>query len=216
MNIYRKFGKRLLDIVIALPALIILLPVIAVTAVIVRIKMGSPVVFRHLRPGKDEKLFYVYKFRTMTDAKDAEGRLLPDKERLTATGKAIRRLSLDELPQLWNVLKGNMSLVGPRPLFTDYLPYYTQREKKRHGVRPGITGLAQTSGRNKVNWDERLELDVQYVENLSFLLDMKILTKTFWQTIRSEGVLVTPGTAVDPLHIVRQNQNISSDNINQP
>ena len=201
---YRKSGKRLLDLIITIPALIILSPVIAAVALYIRLKMGAPVIFRHQRPGLNEKLFYAYKFRTMTDAHDADGNLLPDKDRLTKTGKFIRKLSLDELPQLWNVLKGNMSLVGPRPLFTDYLPYYTEKERTRHSVRPGITGLAQTSGRNKVDWNDRLALDVEYVENLSFALDISILIKTFFQAVRSKDVLVTPGTAVQPLHIVRQ------------
>ena len=207
---YRKFGKRLLDLIITVPAVIILLPVIGAVALYVRLKMGSPIVFRHERPGLNENLFHAYKFRTMTDACDPDGNLLPDKDRLTKAGKFIRKLSLDELPQLWNVLKGDMSLVGPRPLFTDYLPYYTERERTRHSVRPGITGLAQVSGRNKVDWNDRLALDVQYVENLSFAMDISILIRTFFQALRSKDVLVTPGTAVQPLHIVRKQQQQSA------
>jgi len=208
---YRKFGKRLLDLVITIPALIIFSPVIGAVALYIRLKMGTPVIFRHQRPGLNENLFYAYKFRTMTDARDPDGNLLPDKDRLTRTGKFIRKLSLDELPQLWNVLKSDMSLVGPRPLFTDYLPYYTEKERTRHSVRPGITGLAQISGRNKVDWNYRLALDVQYVENLSFALDLSILVRTFFQAVRSKDVLVTPGTAVQPLHIVRKQQQAASE-----
>jgi lipopolysaccharide/colanic/teichoic acid biosynthesis glycosyltransferase len=208
---YREFGKRLFDLLVTLPALIVLLPVIGVVALYVRLKMGSPIIFSHQRPGLNETLFHAYKFRTMTDARDPAGNLLPDKDRLTKAGKLMRKLSLDELPQLWNVFKGDMSLVGPRPLFTDYLPYYTQRERTRHSVRPGITGLAQVSGRNRVDWNDRLALDVQYVENLSFGLDISILVKTFFQALRSKDVLVTPGTAVQPLHIVRRQEQAASE-----
>ena len=203
---YRKFGKRLLDLCISIPALILMSPLFIVVALIVKIMLASPVLFHHQRPGLNEKLFFLLKFRTMTNASDADGNLLPDSKRLTRTGKFIRKLSMDELPQLWNVVVGKMSLVGPRPLFIAYLPYYSERERKRHLVRPGITGLAQVSGRNNLEWNDRLELDVQYVENLSFSMDMIILLKTFLQALTSRNVVVTPGTIVEPLNVVRQRQ----------
>jgi sugar transferase EpsL len=209
-GMYRKFGKRVFDLLVAIPVLILLLPLLAMVALTVRIFMGPSVLFRHERPGLHGQLFILLKYRTMSLATDEKGNLLPDRERLTPVGKLIRKLSLDELPQLWNVVRGDMSLVGPRPLFTAYLPYYSQREQKRHLVRPGITGLAQVSGRNKVDWDRRLELDVQYIENLSFRLDMSILFRTFCQFVRSKDVLVTPGTAVEPLNVVRGRQGWSA------
>jgi lipopolysaccharide/colanic/teichoic acid biosynthesis glycosyltransferase len=207
---YRKFGKRLFDLLLVVPMLILLSPLLVLVALTVRVFMGTPVLFRHERPGLQGRTFTVLKYRTMSEAVDEKGNLLPDRDRLTPIGKLIRKLSLDELPQLWNVVRGDMSLVGPRPLFTAYLPYYSQREQKRHLVRPGITGLAQVSGRNKVDWDSRLELDVQYIENLSFKLDMSTLFKTFFQLIRSKDVLVTPGTAVEPLNVVRERQGWSA------
>ena len=155
MKIYRKFGKRVFDLVVVIPLLIVFCPLIIIVAIVVRIQMSSPVIFRQERPGLSDKPFEALKFRTMTDRRDAEGNLLPEKERLTSLGKFIRKLSLDELPQLWNVLRGDMSLVGPRPLLMSYLPYYTEREATRHSVRPGITGLAQSSGRNTVDWNRR-------------------------------------------------------------
>lgn len=154
-------------------------PVLIVLAALVRIKLGSPVLFRQERPGRDEKIFTLCKFRTMTDKKDGEGKLLPDSERLTKFGKLLRAASLDELPELFNILKGDMSIIGPRPLLVSYLPYYTEEEKLRHKVRPGLTGLAQVSGRNFIDWDKRMEKDVEYVKNLSFFMDIKVL----WMTV---------------------------------
>ncbi|NLL79405.1 MAG: sugar transferase [Clostridiales bacterium] len=188
---YRHFLKRLFDILLSAAALIILSPVILVTAVLVRVKLGSPVIFHQKRPGYQEKIFTLCKFRTMTDERDEKGELLPDSVRLTRFGSFLRASSLDELPELWNILKGDMSLIGPRPLLISYLPYYTEREKKRHTVRPGLTGLAQVSGRNFIEWDKRLEKDVEYVENLSFLQDLKILFLTV------KTVLVKDNVAVD-------------------
>lgn len=187
---YRKFGKRFLDILISGMALILLSPVFLAVAVLVRIKLGSPVIFHQKRPGKDEKIFTLCKFRTMTDAKDEKGNLLPDEVRLTSFGKFLRATSLDELPELWNILKGDMSLVGPRPLLVEYLPYYWEEEKLRHSVRPGLTGYAQVNGRNFLGWDYRLEKDVFYVKNLSFLLDLKILIKTVMVVVKKEDVSV--------------------------
>lgn len=175
---YRKFIKRTLDFTISLTALIILSPLLIILAVLVRCKLGSPILFRQERPGKNEKIFTLCKFRTMTDKRDSEGKLLPDSERLTKFGKLLRATSLDELPELVNILKGDMSIIGPRPLLVSYLPYYTEEEKLRHTVRPGLTGLAQVSGRNFIDWDKRMEKDVEYVKNLSFKMDMKVILLT--------------------------------------
>lgn len=172
---YRRFFKRLLDILLSLCILVLLSPVYVILIVLVRIKLGSPVFFRQERPGLNGEIFTLYKFRTMTDARDKDGKLLPDKDRLTSFGKFLRSFSLDELPEFFNILKGDMSFIGPRPLLVSYLPYYTERESLRHTVRPGLTGLAQVSGRNFIDWDRRLAKDVEYVEGLSFLMDLKVL-----------------------------------------
>ena len=174
---YRLFFKRFLDFTLSLIAIIILSPIYIIVAILIRIKLGSPVIFCQERPGKDEKVFKMYKFRTMTDAKDENGNLLPDDIRLTSFGKKIRATSLDELPELFNILKGDMSLIGPRPLLVKYLPYYTDEERHRHDVRPGLTGLAQISGRNYLSWKERFKLDCQYVNRISFILDLSIILK---------------------------------------
>ena len=175
---YRKYIKRLLDFILSLFAIIILSPVLLIVALLVRIKLGSPVIFKQKRPGLNEKIFTLYKFRTMTDAKDEHGNLLPDEIRLTKFGKLLRSTSLDELPELFNILKGDMSIVGPRPLLVNYLPFYSDVEKHRHDVRPGLTGWAQVNGRNFLNWDYRLKKDVEYVNNISFLFDIKIIVNT--------------------------------------
>ena len=172
---YKKYIKRLFDIILSGMALVILSPVLLIVAILVRTKLGSPVIFQQERPGKDEKIFTLCKFRTMTDAKDEQGNLLPDSVRLTKFGKLLRATSLDELPELWNIFKGDMSIIGPRPLLVSYLPYYTEKEKLRHSVRPGLTGLAQVSGRNFIDWDRRIAKDVEYVENLTFAMDIKVL-----------------------------------------
>ena len=178
---YKKCWKRCLDFLLSLCGILVLSPILLVLGVLVRVKLGSPVLFRQERPGKQEKIFTLCKFRTMTDEKDAEGKLLPDAVRLTRFGKFLRATSLDELPELFNILKGDMSIIGPRPLLVSYLPYYTERERLRHSVRPGLTGLAQVSGRNFIDWDRRLEKDVEYVENLSFRMDLKVL----WMTVQT-------------------------------
>ena len=175
---YRHFFNRFFDIVLSFCALVVLSPVLLVLAILVRLKLGRPVVFRQERPGKDEKIFQLCKFRSMTDQRDGNGELLPDEVRLTKFGKALRSTSLDELPELWNILKGDMSIVGPRPLLVKYLPYYTEEERKRHDVRPGLTGMAQTHGRNLLSWEERFALDLQYIEQMSLLLDIKIVFLT--------------------------------------
>ena len=185
---YEKYIKRLLDIVLSGAALVILSPVLLITAVLVRIKLGSPVMFTQERPGKDEKVFKLHKFRSMTDARDASGNLLPDKERLTRFGAKLRSLSIDELPELWDIFRGKMSIVGPRPLLVKYLPLYNEEQRHRHDVRPGLTGWAQVHGRNLTSWEERFEYDVEYVNNISFALDVKIIIMTIRCVLGREGI----------------------------
>lgn len=185
---YRKFVKRCLDFILALIAIIVLSPILLIVAILVRCKLGSPIIFKQQRPGLHEKIFCMYKFRTMTDAKDVDGNLLPDEERLTKFGKALRSTSLDELPELFNILKGDMAIVGPRPLLVQYLPRYNERQHRRHDVRPGFTGLAQVNGRNSISWQEKFEWDVKYVEQVSFVLDMKIIAKTVGVVLKRDGI----------------------------
>lgn len=187
-KLYSNYIKRALDITLSGTALIVLSPVLGVTAILVKKKLGSPVIFKQKRPGKDEKIFTMYKFRTMTDEKDETGNLLPDDVRLTKFGKALRSTSLDELPELVNILKGDMSIVGPRPLLIQYLPLYNERQKHRHDVRPGLTGLAQVSGRNAINWEEKFRLDETYVKNLTFRQDFLIILKTIQKVFQMEGI----------------------------
>lgn len=187
-SFYEKYIKRLMDIVLSGGALIVLSPVLLVTAILVRTKLGSPVIFCQERPGKDEKVFKLYKFRSMTDARDENGELLPDSVRLTRFGKLLRSTSLDELPELWNILRGDMSIVGPRPLLVRYLPRYNEEQKHRHDVRPGLTGWAQVNGRNAISWEEKFRLDVWYVENLSFWVDMKTIFLTVKKVFCREGI----------------------------
>lgn len=182
------FIKRLFDIIVSALALIMLLPVFLIVMLLVRIKLGSPVFFRQVRPGKDAKPFEMIKFRTMLDAFDDEGNPLPDSERLTKFGAFLRSTSLDELPGLWNVLKGDMSLVGPRPLLVEYLELYSPEQARRHEVRPGITGWAQVNGRNAISWEDKFKLDVWYVDNQSFLLDLRILLLTVKKVFVREGI----------------------------
>ena len=185
---YEKYLKRPQDFICAMSALIVLSPVMAVTAVLVRTKLGSPVLFVQERPGKDGKIFKLYKFRTMTDARDSEGNLLSNEERITGFGKKLRSTSLDELPELINILKCDMSVVGPRPLLVKYLPLYNERQARRHEVRPGFTGLAQVSGRNALDWQDKFEKDVEYVDNITFLGDLKIIFKTVAVVFKREGI----------------------------
>jgi len=180
--------KRLFDITISFISLLLFSLIIGIMMIIIRRRIGTPVFFKQDRPGLNEKIFSIYKFRSMTDERDEEGELLSDELRLSSFGKAIRKLSLDELPQLWNVLKGDMSFVGPRPLLVEYLPLYNERQAKRHNVRPGITGWAQVNGRNAISWEEKFELDVWYVENQSIWLDIKILILTVKKVFISEGI----------------------------
>ncbi len=185
---YAKYIKRILDFVLSLVALIVLSPVLLIVAILVRVKLGSPVIFKQQRPGKNEKIFTLYKFRTMTDKKDENGNLLPDSERLTKFGKFLRSTSLDELPELVNILKGDMAIVGPRPLLVEYLPLYNEEQKHRHDVRPGLTGLAQVSGRNSITWEEKFNDDLEYIEKISILEDIKIIFTTIGKVFKREGI----------------------------
>ncbi|ANU27540.1 sugar transferase [Planococcus versutus] len=187
-GLYQRFFKRPMDFVLSLIAIIFLSPVLVVVAILVRTKLGSPVLFKQQRPGLNEKIFSMYKFRSMTDEKDAEGNLLPDNIRLTKFGRFLRSTSLDELPGLFNILNGDMSIIGPRPLLVQYLPLYNDQQKKRHDVRPGLSGLAQVNGRNAISWEEKFELDVEYVNQISFIVDWKIIFLTLKKVFIKEGI----------------------------
>ncbi len=195
---YSRFVKRFLDIVISFCALTVLCVPMACLALLVRIKLGAPVLFTQERPGKDEKIFRLYKFRTMTQARDENGDLLPDDVRLTKFGKTLRTLSLDELPEFFNVLKGDMSLIGPRPLLVSYLPLYNETQRHRHDVRPGLSGLAQCSGRNLLSWEERFALDVEYVQKVSFGMDVSIVFRTIRGVFRREGISSETSVTMEP------------------
>lgn len=185
---YAKYIKRILDLLLSLMALIVLMPLMIIIGVLVRINLGSPIIFKQKRPGKNEKIFTLYKFRTMTDEKDEDGNLLPDEKRLTKFGKILRSTSLDELPELVNIIKGDMSIVGPRPLLVEYLPLYTEEQKKRHIVRPGLTGLAQVNGRNAITWKQKFEQDIEYVNNITLGNDIKIVCKTIIKVLKRDGI----------------------------
>lgn len=185
-----KYIKRFFDIVSSLIAIIVLSPVLVITSILVRTKLGSPVLFKQERPGKDEKIFTLMKFRTMTDERDENGELLPDEVRLTKFGKFLRSTSIDELPELFNILKGDMSVIGPRPLLVQYLPYYTEEERHRHDVRPGLSGLAQANGRNNVTWEEKFAWDIKYVNEMSLILDINIFLKTVFNVLKRDDVVV--------------------------
>lgn len=205
---YEKYIKRPQDFLCALLAIIVLSPVMLITAILVRIKLGSPVLFTQDRPGKDGKIFKLYKFRTMTDARDENGDLLPDTVRLTSFGRKLRTTSIDELPELINILKGDMSIIGPRPLLVQYLPYYTEYERHRHDVRPGLSGLAQVNGRNLLKWDQRLLMDVEYVNRITFLGDVAIIFKTVEKVFAKEDIAEDTSIVETYLDEERKRENI--------
>jgi lipopolysaccharide/colanic/teichoic acid biosynthesis glycosyltransferase len=197
-GIYEKFFKRPFDFFVSLFALIILSPILLIIAVLVRIKLGNPVIFKQKRPGLNEKIFTLYKFRTMTDKKDESGELLPDSVRLTKFGKFLRSTSIDELPALINIIKGNMSIVGPRPLLIEYLDLYTEEQRKRHEVRPGLSGYAQVNGRNTLTWEDKFKLDIVYVNNVSFRHDIGIILKTILKVLKREGINSKTSVTMEP------------------
>ena len=187
-GIYRRFFKRPMDFLLALIAIVLLSPVMLIIAILVRIKLGKPILFKQERPGLNEEIFTIYKFRTMTDERDENGELLPDEMRLTKFGKFLRSTSLDELPEFLNILKGDMSIIGPRPLLVEYLSLYNEHQKRRHEVRPGLSGLAQVNGRNTLSWEEKFKIDIEYVDNISFIGDLKIIFLTVKKVFKREGI----------------------------
>ncbi len=187
-GVYEKYIKRPQDMLCALLALIVLSPILLITAFLVRVKLGSPVIFKQERPGLNGKIFTLYKFRTMTDERDSEGNLLPDEKRLTKFGKLLRSTSLDELPELLNILFGDIAVIGPRPLLVEYLPRYNAEQRRRHEVRPGLSGLAQVNGRNAISWEDKFKYDVQYVDHVTFIGDWKIILKTVLNVIKRDGI----------------------------
>lgn len=201
---YEKYLKRVMDAFLALLAIIVLSPVLIVTAVLVRIKLGAPVLFVQERPGLNGEIFKLYKFRTMTDKRDKNGNLLPDDERLPKFGRMLRSTSLDELPELFNILRGDMSIIGPRPLLAEYLPYYTEEEKHRHDVRPGLSGLAQVHGRNTITWEEKFAWDLKYVEKITFFGDVSIILQTIIKAVKRSDILVGKQHKVGRLDVVRE------------
>lgn len=201
---YAKYIKRILDLILSLMALIVLMPLMIIIGILVRINLGSPIIFKQKRPEKNEKIFTLYKFRTMTDKRDIDGNLLPDEYRLTKFGKFLRSTSLDELPELINIIKGDMAIVGPRPLLVEYLPYYTEEEKHRHDVRPGLTGLAQVNGRNEISWEEKLKYDTEYIKEISFYSDLKIIFKTIKKTIKRKDIKMGKELQFGKLNVERE------------
>ncbi|BAC14848.1 UDP-galactose phosphate transferase [Oceanobacillus iheyensis HTE831] len=197
-GVYQKYVKRLLDFILSSIAIVILSPILLIVTILVRLKLGSPVLFKQERPGLDERIFTMYKFRTMTNAKDEHGELLPDSDRLCRFGKFLRSTSLDELPELINIVKGDMSIIGPRPLLIRYLPLYNEQQKRRHEVRPGLSGLAQINGRNAIVWKQKFDFDVQYVDNISFLLDCKVFFLTFKKVFIREGINSETTATIEP------------------
>ncbi|AKL93655.1 sugar transferase EpsL [Clostridium aceticum] len=195
---YEKFIKRPQDLFLSISALIVLTPILLIVAILVRTKLGSPIIFTQDRPGKNEKIFKMYKFRTMTDERDENGDLLPDSVRLTKFGKILRATSLDELPELWNIVRGDMSVIGPRPLLVSYLELYNEHQKRRHEVRPGLSGYAQVNGRNAISWEDKFNLDIEYVDNISFMEDWKIILKTIKKVFVKEGISSDTSVTMEP------------------
>ena len=204
--IYARYVKRILDIILSLSAIIVLSPLLLILYLLVRVKLGSPVLFRQERPGRNGEIFTLCKFRTMTDKRNEKGELLPDEERLTGFGKMLRSTSLDELPELFNILKGDMSLIGPRPLLVRYLPWYTEEERHRHDVRPGLTGLAQVNGRNALGWEGRFTFDLEYVKHCSFVMDLKIIGMTVGKVLKRSGTLSGAEQTVEDFDVYRRKQ----------
>lgn len=200
---YERWVKRPLDAVLSLIALILLSPVLLITAILVRTRLGSPVIFTQERPGRDGKVFRLCKFRSMSNARDRDGNLLPDEQRITRFGRALRASSLDELPELWNILKGDMALIGPRPLLVKYLPYYTKEEMRRHSVRPGLTGNAQVNGRNEITWERKFALDLEYVDHITFREDWRIVKQTLHTVFSHEGTALN---AIEDFDVYRKKQ----------
>ena len=205
---YRKYIKRILDFIFALIGIIITSPILLILYILVLIFMGFPAIFKQERPGKDEKIFKLYKFRTMTNKKDKNGNLLPDADRLTKFGKFLRKTSLDELPEFFNILFGQMSFIGPRPLLVDYLPFYTKKERHRHDVRPGLTGWAQINGRNLLNWDERFKKDLEYVHNVNLIFDIKIVMLTIKCVLFKENIQMGNDLVLKRLDVERKKKNV--------
>lgn len=195
---YKRYIKRSMDMILSLAAILVLSPVFLIVAILVRFKLGSPILFKQKRPGLNEKIFTIYKFRTMTDKKDENGTLLPDDIRLTKFGRFLRSTSLDELPELFNILKGDMSIVGPRPLLIQYLPLYNEHQRRRHEVRPGLSGLAQINGRNALSWEDKFNLDIEYINNISFIGDWKIIFLTVYKAIKREGINSDNSATMEP------------------
>lgn len=205
---YKKYIKRILDIILSLIAIIVTLPIFLIVGILVLIFIGQPAIFRQKRPGKNEKIFTMYKFRTMTNKKDENGNLLPDELRLTKLGKFLRKTSLDEIPEFINILKGDMSFVGPRPLLVEYLPYYKEEEHHRHDVRPGLTGLAQVNGRNNLDWNDKFQKDLEYVNNITFINDVKIIIDTIKIVFKREGITDNKSATMTRLNIERKKVNV--------
>lgn len=208
---YKNCIKRCLDFLLSLCGIIVLSPILLVLCVLVRVKLGSPVLFRQERPGRNEKIFTLCKFRTMTDKRDKNGELLPDEVRLTKFGKLLRSTSLDELPELFNILKGDMSIIGPRPLLVRYLPWYREEERHRHDVRPGLTGLAQVNGRNALGWEDRFAFDLEYVEHCSFIMDLRIIIMTVGKVLKRSGTLSGAEQTVEDFDVYRRKQQERKD-----
>lgn len=201
---YKRYVKRLMDFILSLVAIIVLSPILLIVAILVRVKLGGPVLFKQERPGLNEKIFKMYKFRTMTDERDGSGELLPDSVRLTKFGRILRSTSLDELPELINILKGDMSIIGPRPLLVQYLPLYNEQQRRRHDVRPGLSGWAQISGRNTISWEDKFTLDVEYVDSVSFIGDWKIIFLTLKKVFLREGINSETTATMEPFKGTKQ------------
>ncbi len=214
-NIYSRYIKRAMDLILSLCATILLSPVMGIIALLIKFKLGTPVIFVQERPGFKERIFTLYKFRTMTDENDEKGKLLPDNKRLTRFGKILRSTSLDELPELFNIIKGDMSIVGPRPLLVQYLPLYNKHQRRRHEVRPGLTGLAQVNGRNSISWEEKFDYDVKYVDSISAMADLKIIILTIYKVFKHEGINSQSSATMDAFEGTNMKESLEKMRVNQ-